>query len=175
VEKGAIDPLSPEKTPSITDLVHQIQKNREDQQLLREWKPRDVKPGRDIFVSGKTENYEEGSPERSLAEFLGYWLDGNYGFMAKKSLASLGSKGPANPRDLNLAYSTKVLKSFKFGDVRDQAAAITVITTKLSYEEYGREVERSFEFRLINLDSRWEAQVRGQPDSSWFILNWNWL
>lgn len=175
VEKGAIDPLSSEKTPSIADLVHQIQRNQEDQQLLREWKPRDVEPGRDISVSGKTENYEEGSPERSLAEFLGYWRDGNYGFMAKKSLASLGSKGPANPRDLNQAYSKKVLKAFEFEEVRDQAAAITVITTRLSYEEYGREVERSFEFRLINIDSEGNAQVRGQPDSSWFILNWSWL
>ena len=175
VEKGAIDPLSPEKTPGITDLVHLIQRNQEDQQLLREWKPRDVKSGRDISVSGKTESYEEGSPERSLAEFLGYWRDGNYGFMAKKSLASLGSKGPANPRDLNLAYSKRALKAFEFEDIRDQAAAITVITTKLSYEEYGREVERSFEFRLINIDSKGNTQVRGQPDSSWFILNWSWL
>jgi hypothetical protein len=49
---------------------------------------------------------------------------------------------------------------------RDQAAAITVITTKLSYEEYGHEIDRSFEFR-INLDSKGKAQVRGQPDSSW--------
>jgi len=175
VEKGAIEPVSPEKTPGITDLVHQIQKNQEDQQHLKEWKPRDVKPGRDIPVSGKLENYEEGSPERSLAEFLGYWLDGNYGFMAKRSLASIGSKGPANPRDLNLAYSKRVLKAFEFEAVRDQAAAITVIITKLSYEEYGHEVERSFEFRLINIDSKGKAQVRGQPDSSWFILNWSWL
>jgi len=175
VEKGAIGPVSPEKTPGITDLVHQIQKNQEDQQHLTEWEPREVKPGRDIPVSGKPENYEEGSPERSLAEFLGYWLDGNYGFMAKRSLASIGSKGPANPRDLNLAYSKRVLKAFEFEAVRDQAAAITVITTKLSYEENGHEVERSFEFRLINIDSKGKAQVRGQPDSSWFILNWSWL
>lgn len=95
--------------------------------------------------------------------------------MAKNSLASLSSKGPANPRDLNLSYSKKVLKAFEFEEVRDQAAAITVITTKLSYEEYGHEVERSFEFRLKNIDSEGNAQVRGQPDSSWFILNWSWL
>jgi hypothetical protein len=74
---------------------------------------------------------------------------------------------------LNLAYSKRVLKAFEFEAVRDQAAAITVITTKLSYEEYGHEVDRSFEFRLINLDSKGKAQVRGQPDSSWLILNWN--
>lgn len=175
VEKGATEASSPEKPLNIADLVHQIQKNQEDQQLLQKWKARDIKPGRDIPVSGKPENYEEGSPEKLLAEFLGYWQDGNYGFMAKKSLASIGSKSPANPRDLNIAYSKRVLKAFEFEAVRDQAAAITVVTTRLIYEEYGNEVERSFEFRLINLDSKGEAQVRGQPDCSWFILNWNWL
>jgi hypothetical protein len=60
-------------------------------------------------------------------------------------------------------------------DTTDQAAAITVIATKLTYEEYGHEVERSFEFRLINLDSKGEVQVRGQPECCWFILNWDWL
>jgi hypothetical protein len=66
-------------------------------------------------------------------------------------------------------------KAFEFEAVRDQAAAIAVITTKLSYEEYGHEVERPFEFRLINLDSKGKVHVRGQPDSNWFILNWSWL
>jgi len=175
VEKGASEASSPEKPLNMADLVHQIQKNQEDQHFLQKWKPRDIKPGRDIPVSGEPEDYEAGSPENILAEFLGYWQDGNYGFMAKKSLTSIGSKGLANPRDLNLAYSKRILKAFEFEAVRDQAAAITVITTKLSYEEYGHEVGRSFEFRLINLDSQGNAQVRGQPDSSWFVLNWNWL
>ena len=175
-EKGAIEPPSPEKPVVLSDLIHQIQKNQEDQQLLREWKPRNIKLGQDIPVSGKSENYEAGSPEKSLAEFLGYWQDRNYGFMAKNSLASIsGSKGPANPRDLNLAYSKRNLKAFEFVGIKDQAAAITVITTKLIYEDCGQEMEKSFEFRLINLDSRWKASVRGQPDSSWFILNWDWL
>jgi len=174
-EKGTFEHPSAEKPPNIADLVHQIQKNQEDQQFLQKWKPRDIKPGRDIPVSGKPENYKDGSPEKLLAEFLGYWQDRNFGFMAKIALASIGSKDPANPRDLNLAYSKRVLKAFEFEAVRDQAAAITVIATKLTYEEYGHEVERSFEFRLINLDSKGEAQVRGQPECSWLILNWDWL
>ena len=175
VEKGAIEGQSPEEPLRIKDLIHQIQTNQEDQQLLEKWRPRDIKPGRDTPVSGKPENYEEGSPERLLAEFLNYWKDGNYGFMAKRSLASIGSKVPANPGDLNHAYSKRVLKAFEFEAVKDQAAAITVITTKLIYEEYSHEIERQFEFRLINLDSKRNAQVRGQPECSWFILNWDWL
>lgn len=175
VEKGTIEPPSPEKPPKITDLVHQIKKNHEEQQLLQKWKPRDIKPGRDIPVSGKADNYEEGSPERLLAEFLGYCQDRNYGFMAQKALASMGSKTPANPGDLNQMYSQRVLMAFEFEEVRDQAAAITVITTKLTYEESGHEVKRSFEFRLKNLDLKGNCQVRGQPECSWFILNWSWL
>lgn len=76
---------------------------------------------------------------------------------------------------MNLAYSKRDLKAFEFEAVKDQAAAITVITTKLTYEDHGQETKKSFEFRMINLDSRGEVQVREQPDSNWFILNWDWL
>ncbi|MFZ2471606.1 MAG: hypothetical protein WAW52_06645 [Methanothrix sp.] len=175
-EEGAIEQPPPDKPLELSDLIHQIRENQEDQQLLQKWKPRNIKPGQDIPVSGKSEDYEAGYPEKSLAEFLEYWQIRNYGFMAKKCLSSKsGSKGPASPRDLSLAYSTRFLKTFEFKEVKDQAAAVTVVTAKLVYEDCGQEMKKSFEFRLINLDSDWEVQVRGYPDSRWFILNWDWL
>jgi hypothetical protein len=122
---------------------------------------RKIKPGQDIPVSGKSEKYAAGYPERSLAEFLGYWQIKNYGFMAKTCLSQKsGSKVQASPRDLWLTYSTRFLKTFEFEDVKDQAAAVTVITAKLVYEDCGQEIKKSFEFRLINLDSDLEVQVR---------------
>lgn len=175
-EKGAIEPPPLEKPLELSDLVQQIRKNQEDQLLLRKWKRRSIKPGKDIPVSGKPEDFETGSPEELLAEFLGYWQVRNYGFMARDCISSKsGSKGPANPGDLNLAYSARNLKAFEFEEVFDQAAAVTVVTTKLVYEECGQEIKRSFDFRLINLDTNWQVQVRSYPDSRWFILNWDWL
>jgi hypothetical protein len=111
-----------------------------------------------------------------LAEFLGYWQIKNYGFMAKTCLSQKsGSKVQASPRDLSLEYSTRILKTFEFEEVRDQAAAVTVITAKLVYEDCSQEIRKSFEFRLINLDSNFEVQARGDPESKWFIQNWDWL
>jgi len=111
-EKGAIEQPPPDKPLELSDLIHQIRKNKEDQQLLQKWKPRNIKPGQDIPVSGKSEKYAAGYPERSLAEFLGYWQIKNYGFMAKTCLSQKsGSKVQASPRDLWLTYSTRFLKT----------------------------------------------------------------
>jgi hypothetical protein len=54
----------------------------------------------------------------------------------------------------------KIFEDLEFEDVKDQAAAMTVITAKLVYEDSGQEIKKSFEFRLINLDSDLEVQVR---------------
>jgi hypothetical protein len=170
-EKGSVGPPSPEKKPSLMDQLRRNQKNR---RLLQEWKPREIKPSQNIPVSGKPADYEMGSPERLLAEFLEYWRLQNFYFMAKRCF-KLGFKSTANPRDLKSAYSKRKLNAFEFEEVRDQAAAVTVITTKLIYEESGCEIKGSFEFRLQNFDSNWEVQVRGYSNSSWFILNWDWL
>lgn len=175
-EKGAIGPLPPEKPPELLDVIHQILENQNDQKLLQQWRPRNIKLGQDIPISGKPENYEMGSPERLLVEFLEYWQARNYGFMAQRCLSlKSGLKGPAKPRELNLAYSKRLLKAFEFEEIKDQAASVTVISTYLIYEDWGQEQKKSFSFRLINLDSEWEVQIRGYPGSKWFILNWDWL
>ncbi|MCX6674300.1 MAG: hypothetical protein NTY37_11040, partial [Methanothrix sp.] len=86
-EKGSIEAPPTEKPLELSDLIQQIRENQEDQQLLQKWKPRIIKPGQDIPVSGKPEEYEAGSPEKSLAEFLEYWQVRNYGFMAQQCLS----------------------------------------------------------------------------------------
>jgi hypothetical protein len=173
-ERGAIEkPLSAEKTTTPLDLIHIIKKNQEDKRRLHEWTRRNIKPGQDIPASAKPEDYADGSPERTLAEFLDLWRVKNYGFMSQRCLSGL--KGKANPGDLNLSYSKRLLKAFEFEEIHDQAASVTVITTQLTYEDLGQEIKKSFAFRLINLDTNWEPQIRGDPGSRWFILNWNCL
>jgi hypothetical protein len=53
MEEGAIEQPLPNKLLELSDLIHQIHKNKEDQQLLQKWKPRNIKLGQDIPLSGK--------------------------------------------------------------------------------------------------------------------------
>jgi hypothetical protein len=45
MEEGAIEQPLPNKLLELSDPIHQIHKNKEDQQLLQKWKPRNIKLG----------------------------------------------------------------------------------------------------------------------------------
>lgn len=173
-ERDAIEKIpSAEKITTPSDLIHKLEKNKEDKQRLKEWTRRNIKPGQDIPASGTPDDFADGSPEKTLVEFLEFWVAKNYGFMSQRCISSL--KSIANPRDVNFAYSKRLLKAFVFEEIFDQAASVTVITTHLTYDEFSHEIKKSFAFRLIYLDSNWEPKIRGDPGGRWFILNWNWL
>jgi hypothetical protein len=61
------------------------------------------------------------------------------------------------------------LHAFEFIEVSDEVAAITIIKTKLIYEEDKCEVERVVDFRLINKGLDGSVAVRGKPNCSWMI------
>ncbi|MDD1761574.1 MAG: hypothetical protein LUQ59_05015 [Methanothrix sp.] len=173
-EKGAINPPSEEKNPTVSDIFNKIKKNEETKKRQQDWKPRNIKPGQDIPVSGKPDQYDAGSPEQTLAEFFGLWIEKNYGFMAKICISS-DLKSISNPRDVNLSYKNKLLEGFEFKEIKDQAAAITVITVLLICRISGEETKRTSEFRLIYLDPDWRPEVRGYSNGKWFIINWDML
>ena len=39
-------------------------------------------------------------------------------------------------------------------------------------EEFGKESQKIYKFRLINIDSEGNPKVIGMPDSNWIIVNW---
>src|SRR5690606_6617970 len=74
-------PEKPKKT--WRDLFHQISRNERQKKLLATWQPRTIQVGTDVPVSGAPDAYDEGTPERRLAEYLHFWMRHNYGFMAR--------------------------------------------------------------------------------------------
>ena len=173
-EQGLLDPQPPEKPITWSQVIKQINENEVESRKLQEWKPRVVKLGEDIPATGGPDNYEKGTPERKLVEFLSNWKNAkpDYRTMADCVLLNSVDNKNAIPARIRKIYNSKHLQSFEFTGIRDTAAARTVIQANLVYEEFGNQVEKAVEFIMINNGSHGKPAVRG-PGSGWVILFWD--
>jgi hypothetical protein len=171
-ERGQLEAPPNEPPSSWREMLRALSEHAENKKRLEGWKARHVAIGHEIPPSGPPDAYAEGSPERKLAEYLTLWGKRNYGHMAKCLSPKLGpppNKAPAKLRD---AFKSKELRSWEFKSINDRAPAVTEIGTLLVYEEAGQRNERSFTFRLMNVDSIGGAAVRGKPGTDWAVISW---
>src|SRR5216683_3218912 len=168
VEQGLLTAPAEEPKTTWRGLFQQIRENAEEKARLEEWKPRTIRPGANIPATGEPDVFAPETPEHKLAEYMAYWKARNYGRMAQ--VLNLDVDPPnAAPARVREYYASKRLKAFEFLEVADSAAALTTIKTKLVYEENGNDVERTIDFRLVNVDQDRHAAIRGKPDSTWLI------
>lgn len=129
VEHGTVAAPPPEPKASWHGLFQQILNNADDKARLERWAPRHLTPGVDIGRSGDPDAYQQGTPERRLAEFLSAWRARNYGEMAQCL--------PRNPYEENWSinnvagqlrayYQGRLLQGFELQAIDDQAAAVSI-------------------------------------------------
>lgn len=169
-ELEASDEPKPTLWESIQDLAETKQRVDEMEQNLDEWEPRDVVISEDIPPEGSPEDYPEGSPERALVNFLTYWQEDNYGYMAK-SLIRPKSGETEDPGEIHREFEDWDLESFRLVDVEDVGAARTDITLDIELDMFGREVEGETCVTLIRLDGVGDSAIRGVEDGIWTITN----
>ncbi len=174
VETLKLDPKPPEKPITLSQVITQFINDEAEKLKLQEWKPRVIKLGQNIPATGGPDDYEKGTPERKLAEFLSDWKKArpDYRTMADCILLNSGDNKNAMPARIREIYNSKHLQSFEFNGIRDTAAARTVIQTNLVYEEFGNQVGKTVEFIMMNYGADGKPAVRG-PGSCWFILFWD--
>lgn len=173
-ERGQLAAPPPEKPPTWRELLARVQENEVVKQQLDAWRPRDVQVGRDVPAAGTPETYPEGTPERALVEFLTGWTRRNYGAMS--SGAAMWATPPnKKPMRLREQYEHAQLRHFALEDVRDEAAAITVIDVALTCEQSGQEVTRQHTVRMIHEDERGDPVLAGTPGGRWRVVNWGML
>jgi hypothetical protein len=174
-ERGLLDPGPAEKPITMEELIQQLRENEITKAQLNAWKPRDIKLGREIPITGGPNDYETGTPEQKLAEYLSNWKarKPNYRAMADCVSLSFNDDVRAMPIRIKSVYGSKILQSFEFIGIRDTAAARTVIKVKLIYEEFGHIIEKPVEFIMICKNANREPAIRDTPGSNWVILFWN--
>jgi hypothetical protein len=160
----------PATVPGWKDVIRQLRENAADTARLEAWRPRDVRPGRDLPVVGAPEEYPGGTPERRLVEFLTAWQARNFGHMAQCLSYRLERNINRLAGQLREHYENKDLRAFALLEVSDEAPAITIIKARLICGEGGRERDLVTAFRLICEDTMGQAAARGKPAAAWAVL-----
>lgn len=173
-ERGELSgPAEPPKPkPNLRETLDQISKSAADREALDAWRKRVLVVGVDVPEMGEPEEYTEGTPERKVAEYLKLWRQKNYGHMALCLHPKLGPSPKTAPARVREVYGPKTLVAFEVTKVDDQAAAVTVVETILTYEEGGTEKRTPFEFRLVYVDPEGHPETRGLPGADWAIVFW---
>lgn len=171
-EQGLLEAHPEEAIPSCREVLKKVRENDEDKARLQQWMPRHIQLGSDVPVSGVPDAYPKGTPERKLAEYLDYWKKRNFGFMAQCIAPIFGKPSKIAPARLREEFESKKLISFEFGEIRDEAAAITAMDTKIQFEVDGQPTETQFTFRLVNSDEDGLPATRGEPGSKWGLVFW---
>ena len=81
-QKNSKTPTIKESIKSIKDSLEQYELIQNEKKLIEQWKPRILNANIDFKPKGHISDYQEGSPERALVEYIEYLLKGNYGKMA---------------------------------------------------------------------------------------------
>lgn len=170
-EQGLLTAPPEEPKKAWGEIIQQILENAEDKERLKAWSPRSVQPGVDVPTSGDPDSFESGTPERRLVEYLTYWKARNYGYMARCLAFSRNTPVSQLAGGLREKYKAKHLKAFEFTEIKDIAAAISEIQTKLVYEEGGKEKEGVVNFRMVYEDLSELPAARGKPGGTWFVVD----
>jgi hypothetical protein len=176
-ERGELDapPSTPEPTlkeswEQLKGTLRRAQELEAAKQQLNDWTPRIIRAGRDVPRTGHPDVFSPGTPERALAEYLTWWQQRNYGFMARqvtRAGMATAKNGPARVRD---EFKTKRLIAFTFRSITDESSGITDILTDLVIEIDGETVRREKKFRMVfagadGLPAFAEAGV-------WVVFSW---
>ena len=174
IEKVFKPPTLKESVISLTESLKQYSQIQEEKKTITDWHPRKMIVGLDVSEMGEDKEYELGSPERTLVEFLTYLKKSNYGKMAQcttKLCPSTDSVGKI-AKEVREIFQQKQMTNFKIINIRDEAPAISEIDTALTFELNSNEVIHNHTFRLIYQDDECNSYVRGHDKGMWKIL-WN--
>jgi len=173
-EQGLLDPQPTEKPMTCEELIQQLIENENAKAQLNAWKPRDIKLGQNIPITGGPDDYEMGTPEQKLTIFLSQWMKSkpNYRTMADCIVSDSSDNPKELPKRIREIYDSKHLKSFEFTEIQDTASATSIIQVRLNYEESGEQREKQVKFVMNSINSRGEPEVKGTRGSNWFIRFW---
>lgn len=168
-----------EKEPELTwketlSLWNDVQ---ESKKKLNDWKPRHLEPGDQVPRFGELTDYDFGTPERTLVEFLNSWESSNYGAMAKLlSTFAFGEKSSSkHAGKVRRLLGTKIPQKFEIQSIEDKAAAITEVSVKINAKVGAKTIDFDHTFRLIYEDDNNQTLVRGEIGGSWHLIEnfWN--
>lgn len=168
---------TPPKPPATwTGILQQVKEHQEwkeqSELLLANWQPRNINCGKDIPKNGEVPDYENGTPEFKVVEFLHYWKNKKYGNMANCLERSFKTPVKKLAGELRNHYQHSQLIDFELIEIRDKAPAISEVDVSLTYEQNGQSLNKVVVFRVLIYDKKNNPTIFGDTNASWFIMNW---
>ncbi len=166
---------APPEQPSVSiwrEYVNLVELKEQRKRIAR-WKRRDLVQETDFPARGGPKDYEQGSPERALVEFLEFWKRRNYGRMSPFLYKERGIQPKRSAGRVRSDYSTRLLSKFEIVSVFDEAPAITSVVVRCWYESESEvSGDETLEFRMGSYDQADSPVCRGTESASWLVITW---
>ena len=168
-------PAQPESTlkeswAQLKESLKGLQALEAKKRRQREWVPRTFELGRDLPRTGPPEAFAVDTPERALAEYLTWWQQRNYGFMARQAALSGNvavKNGAVRVRD---EFKSKRLIAFTFKAVSELGAGITDILVELVMEIEGETLLQEKNFRMMHAGP--DGSLAITAPGEWAVFTW---
>jgi len=154
--------------PTLLESLRRLEQTRELQRKLENWRPREIVVGEDLPETGAPEAFPEGTPTRSLVEFLSYWMLDNFGHMASV-LRRVGTGDAVEPGAIRSEFEYTALKGFTILAVEDFSPAFTDITLDLHRESFGRDEHVQVLVRMTYMKADGSPAAFGVEEGKWYL------
>lgn len=157
---------------TLKEFSEHNKKMDETKKGIDRWQARTIAVGIDIPESGTSIDYVEGTPERSVVEFIELINRKNYGHMFEmmhRGYTGYGSPG-AQIGGIREDFSDLSISEFSIVKVDDYAPAICEVTVAVSIRRCGIVKEKECTFRMIFTNGN-ETAVFGSQQGIWKIVN----
>lgn len=166
-EDNELTPPPEEPEPTVDDIQEQQRRTQEIKKQGEQWEPRDIVVERDVPVTGEPEDFEEETPERGLVEFLHWWKQDNYGYMARAQRNYEG--GPEDPGRISSQFGHMDLHSFELVEIEDFSPVYTDITVTVDVSRSGERTTDEKELRVTRRGEDGKSAMPGVDDGTWVL------
>lgn len=159
-----------EKETSLSELFQQIADTEQTKKALAEWKPRPAVDLKHLPCDGPSDSLPEGTPERTVAEFLANWCNQRYGLMAEALLEYLDTPKGKKAGNAKRDFGCRVPTAYRVTEISEQTPAISQVEVDLVLQKEQTTETVRVSVRLVYSDATNDAVIWGHGAGSWKIV-----
>ena len=160
----------PEEEKSWRKVLKSFSDTQRQKKLIENWTPRSSENITYLPFVGKAEELPLNTPERAVAEFIENWITRRYGLLSESLVYFVdkpkGKKAGLAKKD----FGNHTPLSYKLISIEDRAAAITLLTVELKFEDNNQRISKIVNVSTNYLDSENNVRVRTEDNGQWKIM-----
>lgn len=159
-----------EEEKSWRKVLESFSDTQRQKKLIENWTPRSSENITYLPFVGKAEELPLNTPERAVAEFIENWMTRRYGLLSESLVYFVdkprGKKAGLAKKD----FGNHTPLSYRLISIEDRAAAITLVTVELKFEDNNQRISKIVNVTTNYLDSENNVRVRLEDNGQWKIM-----